>query len=488
VRARIAFLTALAVFGVLAVFIFVAWTSGGSSLSLQEPGADRPGYGGADSAADAGLAIGKDFTFFKPLNSTLPGFWPGFRGPGRDNIAAGDGPLSDLSDFTQNRILWSVNALGEGHGGAAVADGRVYLLDYDEDRKEEALRCLSLADGTELWRRSYPARMKRNHGYSRTVPAVWDRFAVTIGPLCDLMCVDRLSGDLVWTLDLTKEFGAEIPPWYSGQCPFIWEGRLILNVGGSILVACLDVATGEVLWTVPNPDGAHMTHASVSRISFGGESIFLCAFSTGLYGIIPPRNGGKQHPAGAEAPREGRISFRVPQWTVQVEVPTPIALADGGIYLTAGYGAGNMLVGLSASGGGIHAGVLARNPPGIGLSSEQQTPVLFDGFLYGIQTADSGELHDQLVCAKPDGTIVWASGKDARFGLGPYLLADGKLYILTERGTLIVVEATPEGYNEISRNHVLDAVDAWGPMAIAGTRLLLRDSRRLICMDLEERI
>ena len=43
-------------------------------------------------------------------------------------------------------MLWSIE-LGEGHAGAAVRDGRVYVLDYDRQAEADVLRCLSLADG-----------------------------------------------------------------------------------------------------------------------------------------------------------------------------------------------------------------------------------------------------------------------------------------------------------------------------------------------------
>ena len=58
-----------------------------------------------------------------------------------------------------DRILWSVNDLGEGYAGAAVANGRVYVLDYDEVREADSLRCFSLDDGKEIWRRWYGVRM-----------------------------------------------------------------------------------------------------------------------------------------------------------------------------------------------------------------------------------------------------------------------------------------------------------------------------------------
>ena len=40
------------------------------------------------------------------------------------------------------RVLWSVD-VGEGYAGAAVLEGRVYLLDYDQDKQADVVRCLS---------------------------------------------------------------------------------------------------------------------------------------------------------------------------------------------------------------------------------------------------------------------------------------------------------------------------------------------------------
>ena len=84
--------------------------------------------------------------------------------------------------------------LGEGHAGAAVRDGRVFVLDYDRAASADVLRCLSLADGRDIWRFAYPVGVKRNHGMSRTMPAVTDKFVVTVGPKCDVSCLDPATG------------------------------------------------------------------------------------------------------------------------------------------------------------------------------------------------------------------------------------------------------------------------------------------------------
>jgi outer membrane protein assembly factor BamB len=36
----------------------------------------------------------------------------------------------------------------------------------------------------------------------------------------------------------------------------------------------------------------------------------------------------------------------------------------------------------------------------------------------------------------------------------------------------------------MGQKHILDGHDAWGPMALAGGLLVLRDSTRMVCVDL----
>ena len=57
-----------------------------------------------------------------------------------------------------------------------IYKGRVYVLDYNESLNSDALRCFSLESGKELWRRWYRVPMKRNHGFSRTVPVIRDEY------------------------------------------------------------------------------------------------------------------------------------------------------------------------------------------------------------------------------------------------------------------------------------------------------------------------
>ena len=87
--------------------------------------------------------------------AALPGAWPHFRGPQFNALVADTVPLARQWPGGGPPALWSIE-LGEGYAGAAVRDGRVYLLDYDRAASADALRCLSLADGKEIWRFTYP--------------------------------------------------------------------------------------------------------------------------------------------------------------------------------------------------------------------------------------------------------------------------------------------------------------------------------------------
>ena len=155
--------------------------------------------------ASDSVIIGENFDSLGQIDRILPGSWPHFRGPSFDNINGDPTPLAEKWDTSGPRVIWRTT-LGEGYSGPAVLNGRVYLLDYNEKRKADMLRCFSLFSGKELWRRWYRLEMKRNHGYSRTIPSVTEKYVVTIGPRSHVMCVDAATGKLLWKHDLEKEF------------------------------------------------------------------------------------------------------------------------------------------------------------------------------------------------------------------------------------------------------------------------------------------
>jgi outer membrane protein assembly factor BamB len=439
-----------------------------------------PGMDGepAPGTVVATVQIGSDFRAGDGLPSADPGSWPGFRGAVSRHGDTDAVALADRWEDDQPRVQWQI-ALGEGHAGAAIHRGRVYVLDYDETLRRDVLRCLSLDDGREIWQRGYRVEVARNHGMSRTVPAVTDRHVVTIGPRCHVMCVDAGSGDLLWGIDLVAEYGTEIPMWYAGQCPLIVDDVAILApAGDAVLLMGVSCATGEVLWKTPNIHELGMSHASITPAVIAGVSQFIYAGLGGMAGVA------------AEGERTGELLWFAPQWDRSVIAPSPVHLGNGRILVTAGYGGGSMLLNVTCQGGTFQVETLDTFRANQGLASEQQTPVLAGGLLFGVLPNDAGPLRNQLVCVNPDNVrdYLWTSGRERRFGLGPYLHADGKLYVLSDDGILHMLEATAGGYRERGRKQILDGHDAWGPMALAAGRLVLRDDTRMVCVDLRQGI
>ena len=239
---------------ILGLIVLAIWLAGDAShlhLQARVPGMDQP----ANSLALPQVDLSGVFARSSGVPATdLPGAWPRFRGEKLDDVSTETIPLAASWGAARPKALWSLD-LGEGYAGAAVRAGRVYVLDYDQQARRDVVRCLSFADGREIWNRSYPVQVKRNHGMSRTVPTVTDKYVVTLGPKCHVLCLDAQTGDYRWGINLVRAYHAKVPAWYAGQCPLVDGEKVILAPGGDALLMAVDLATGKVVWKTPNPRG-----------------------------------------------------------------------------------------------------------------------------------------------------------------------------------------------------------------------------------------
>ena len=285
------------------------------------------------------------------------------------------------------------------------------------------------------------------------------------------MCVDAVTGDLLWSLDLQTAYGVEVPLWYTGQCPLIHEDVAVIAVGGDVLMAGVDCATGDVLWETPNPDGLAMSHSSVIPMVLNGRLTYVYVALGGIVGIEP---------------ETGRRLWQTTDFDATVIAPSPVPLGGGRIFATAGYGAGSILIDVRETGDGFDVRTISRNRPNEGFACEQQTPLVFQGLLYGIMPKDAGPLRNQFVCWDPDRGLVWSSGEADRYGLGPYMLADGKFLILSDEGVLTLARAGTGRFEPVSAARILNGRDSWAPLALADGRLIARDSTMMVCLDLRK--
>jgi outer membrane protein assembly factor BamB len=277
------------------------------------------------------VVIGEFFDTMGVMDEVIAGDWPRFRGIDFDNISKDTASLAEKWDTSGPSIVWRAT-LGEGYAGPSVHNGRVYLLDYNERKKADVLRCFSLKSGTELWRRWYNVDLKRNHGYSRTIPAVTDKYVVTIGPRSHVMCVDPLNGSLLWTIDLEKEYGIPgtekgriTPDFFSGQCPLIDDNVAVIAPGGKALMIGVDCKSGKVLWKTPNPDSLRMSHCSIIPMVIKGKRMYVYNAVGGVVGIS----------AGGED--TGKLLWKTTEWSPATVAASSILLSSSEIAVFGSY-------------------------------------------------------------------------------------------------------------------------------------------------------
>jgi len=523
---------------ILGVVLLVLWVNGATvRFEMRVPGMD--GTPAPTEKTDEPLAVAGEPIPGDGVQADIPGAWPAFRGANRDAICDDGTPLAREWPAHGPPVLWR-RTLGEGHAGAVIRDGRVYLLDYVADETVETLRglkkaecktladalsgvtpkafdgidkllrdlspgadeettealrqlyaeegedligalrddvldrvdrstdtmlCLSLADGREIWRNSYPAIVAWYHGMSRTTPTIVGDCVVSIGPRCHVACWDAETGHCHWLIDMVKQFGTEVPEWYTGQCPLADGDRIILAPSGpdSLMIA-VDYKTGDIIWQTPNPRKWKMTHCSIMPMESAGRKMYLYCGNGGTVGVSAD---------------DGTLLWDETEWVEHYATsPSPVPLPDGRILLSSGYDEiGAMMLRLEEASGAVVAKkefTLEKNE----FNSEHHTPIFYGGYLYAVR-----KYREQLLCLDLKGNELWNSGRQ-KFGDGPYMIADGLIFALSDRGLLVTAEATPTAYRQRAEYQVFErGREAWAPMAMAAGRLLVRDSTRMACLD-----
>ncbi|MGA2799223.1 MAG: PQQ-binding-like beta-propeller repeat protein [Thermoguttaceae bacterium] len=419
-----------------------------------------------------GLSPGDRETLASALASTPPGKFDSLE-PALRRLFPGKGsdPNDPQRGLSEGEFVALKNALG-----SLLADNRKRLINalrsdlLDEiDRSADTMRCLSLDDGREIWRNGYQVIVPWSHGRSRTIPAVAGKYVVSIGPQCQAACWDAETGKGLWLIDLGLDYGATVPPWYTGQCPLIDEktDRLILAPGGKALLIAVDYKTGKVVWESPNPHNWVMTHASVVPMEFAGRRMYVYCGKGGVAGV---------------AAETGEILWETAAWQIDMATcPSPVIVGEGKIFFCGGYNAGALMLQLRENRGKFESETLFRLTPKQ-FSSEQQTPLLFNGYIYGVRQQDK-----QLACLDLNGKEIWNSGRE-KFGSAPYMIADGMIFVMNDDGLLATVEATPKGFKLLARAQAIEnGYESWGPTAMAAGRLIVRDMTRMVCLKVSEK-
>ena len=409
------------------------------------------------------------------VTSAFAADWPWIYGPRRDNTSDQKGLLRTWPE-PGPKVLWTA-PVGVGFGGPAVRDGKVYLLDRDEQVGDN-LRVFDLSTGKEIWSFAYDAPGGFMFAGSRSTPTVDGEHVYTAGPLGDLYAINTGTHKPVWHKNIWKDFGGgELPRWAIVQNPLIYGGLVIAapqtpQAG----VVAYDKLTGELKWKSAPLSGT-AGYVSPSIVKVGGEDHLVMITAA----VGRGRNARDGSVNGLD-PLSGKVLWTYTNWQCAIPVPPAADAGEGRVLITGAYGAGSAMIKVQKTGDGSYGVVeLFKNPD---FGSHTQPPILHKDLFYSHYTTN--ERSDGLVAMSTDGKVKWKTDQQPAFVRGGAILADGLLLTTDGNTKLYLVEPDPSGFKPIASAVVLEAGDNWAPLALVDGKLLLRGQKELKCLQVAQ--
>ncbi len=381
-----------------------------------------------------------------------PGDYPQFYGPGRDATLAGPRLARDWQ-AQPPKELWR-RPVGEAWSSFAVlGDAAVTQEQRGED---ETVVRYELATGEQVWVHADKVRYDTTMGGAgpRATPAIDGGRVYTLGATGILNCLELEDGKKVWSRHVLEDNDAKPSDWGMTSSPLLAGGVVVVQLGlGGTSLAAYDRATGEIAWRAGTDAGSYST-ATLATVA-GREQVLIV--------------NGKS--VAGHDPASGEMLWREP-WNLPGErISMPLVLGDDRLLVSAAYGVGSRMLELAREGEGFRVEELWESRR---LKSKFAPLVQRDGVVYGL---DDGV---GVAIDPATGERLWKGG---RYGHGQLILVGDLLLITTEKGDVVLVEATPEEHRELSRLEVFDS-KTWNPPALSGNLLLVRNNLEAACYQL----
>jgi outer membrane protein assembly factor BamB len=401
--------------------------------------------------------------------------WPQFQGPDRNAISSEKGLLRKWPE-TGPKQIWSV-AVGPGYGSPAVRDGEVYVLDRKDDIVD-ILRCLSLADGKELWNYTYESPGKFSHNGSRTAPTIDEKYVYSVGLMGDFLCVDRKTHQPVWRKNIVTDFGSEHPRWGVAQSPCLYKNLVIVAAQApDAFVVAYDRVSGKEVWKSPGLGLPGYTSPMVTTLA-GVEQLVVIAASN--------KPGTEKGTTAGISLTDGKVLWKYDGWQCFIPIPHPTPLPGDKLFITAGYGAGSVIIQVKKGKDGLEVSEVLKLAPEV-CGSQIQQPILYKDCLY--VNSNSNEESGGMRCIALDGTVKWqTSGSDAlpNFDKGAFILADDMIFAVDGKtGKLHLFEPNTSAYKELAQAQVIEGRELWAPLALTDGKLLVRSQDVMKCLDVK---
>jgi outer membrane protein assembly factor BamB len=409
------------------------------------------------------LALATLFTSALLATTTAAADWPQFLGPDRTGISKETGLLSTWPEGGPKEVWRSAG--GVGMSSLAVSGGRLVTLVQNDG--QQWLVCHESNTGKPIWKTPLAPEYKNQQGDGpRATPTiVGDRVLAFTGEGL-LVAASMSDGKIAWSQNVVTQHKGKVADYGMASSPLVVGDLVIVTAGApKACVAAYQLKSGERAWAAGDDATGY---SSPTLLDVGGRRQVVVFTGSSAIGLTP---------------ETGKLLWRHPYETdYDCNIAVPLAV-DGKVFISTGENHGSVLLALKPQGDKFNVeDVWQSQGPQSVLRSEWQTPILLDGHLYGLDNIGSAGPVTHLTCIKAaTGERVW---QQPRFGKSNLIAADGKLFFSNMAGELVVVRATPKGFEEIGRKQVL------GPTrqapSLAGGLLYLRDDKEIVCLDVRK--
>lgn len=374
--------------------------------------------------------------------------WPGFRGPGRDGVVRGVRIETDWS-ASPPAELWR-RPIGPGWSSFAVHGDLLYT--QEQRGEDEIVSCYDLKTGEPVWAHRDAARFWESNGGAgpRATPTLGDGRVYTLGATGILNALDARDGSVLWTRNPASDTGTELPGWGFAGSPLVFGDVVIVATAGKL--AAYDLATGAPRWQGPEGGGGY---SSPHLSTIDGVPQVLLLSGEGAISV---------------APADGTVLWKH-AWKAGARIVQPALTADGDVLVGSDEAIGRVAVQRGPGGWATQERWTSN-----GLKPNFNDFVVHKGHAFGFDGS-------RLSCIDlKDGKRKW---KDGHYGHGQLVLLPDQdlLLVLSEKGELALVGASPDQFTELARLPAIQG-KTWNHPVLAGDVLLVRNGEEMVAFRL----
>jgi outer membrane protein assembly factor BamB len=360
--------------------------------------------------------------------------WPAFRGPAGDGQSAATGLPAKFGDG--EHVAWKTAIHGKGWSSPVVWGQQIWMTTATEDGKKMSAVAVDLNNGKIIhdvlvFENANPRFCHPTNSYASPTPVIEEgRIYVHFGSY-GTACLDSATGNMLWS---RRDFECDhfrAP----GGSPILFRDMLFLNFDGvdQQYVVALNKKTGKTAWRkertidygTDNGD-RKKAYSTPTVIEYKGRAALVSPAAVATI---------------AYSPLTGDELWRVRHGGMNA-APRPL-FANGLIYLAAGGGKTQFVAVRPGGNGDVTESHIAWSS-GVGIP-RRGSQLLVDNSLYMVADNGVASCRD----AK-SGKIIWQHRFGGDFWASP-VAADGKIYFFSKQGKVFVVAASRE-FKQLAEN------------------------------------